>query len=76
MFCSADDPRQVCVERREAVMRGRFFYAINADAWVWKDARTNPWYECPWCNAPLPSLENVAERLMDGTVGYDEEGEE
>lgn len=74
MCCSPDDPTQVCVERREAVMRGRFFYAMNADAWIWADARTNPWSACPWCGSDLPSLQTIADRMIEGTA-WDEEEE-
>lgn len=79
MFCSRDDPHQQCVERREAVQRGRFIFAWNAryrGAWVWKDAKSNPWDVCPWCGGDLPTLEDAITRMMDGTVSWDDEDDE
>jgi hypothetical protein len=81
MFCTRDDPTQQCVERREAVQRGAFIFAWNAGragAWIWKDAKSNPWRVCPWCGGDLPTLEDAVKRLwdMDGTAGWDEDDPE
>lgn len=76
MRCDRGNPQRQCEERRRAIREGRFFFAWNANykgAWIWRGAKSNPWTNCPWCGSDLPTLEDVALRLMDGTCWWEDE---
>lgn len=70
--CRADQPI-ACAHRHRAVLEGTFVYCFTRRGWFWRDCRTprEPWIRCPWCDAALPSPDEVERRILNGVMQGD-----
>lgn len=68
--CSPNDPRRSCDGRRDAGVRGEFYWDRG---WRWKVfSERGSWRFCPWCEGPLPSDDDVYGRIIAALSGEDE----
>lgn len=70
--CSPNDPRLACDGRRNAGLRGEFYWA-HRRGWRWTAfAERGYWKACPWCEGPLPSEDDVYGRIIAALEEEDE----
>ena len=61
--CSPNDPRLMCVGRRDACARDEFYWTPNG--WRWTAFKgVGGWKYCPWCEGKLPSEDDVYGRII------------
>lgn len=71
--CSPNDPRLACDGRRDAGLRGEFYWTPKGYVWsAFADLHVGRWTRCPWCEGPLPSEDDVYGRIIAALSEEDE----